>query len=94
MKIHPNTHTGPPLQDAIDAFAEAYETMRRTEPSQLWRVRLHLASVMDVSEQSLHEKDVRYFIRRMGAEYLARRVRGVGDVVANRLVLWSEGFDR
>jgi hypothetical protein len=92
MKIHPNTHKGAPLMDAIDGFAKAYEARDRSEPSQLWRLRLHMAAELDVSEQSILVKDCAYFIRRMGSAYLARRVRGMGTITAQRLALWAEGF--
>lgn len=92
MKIYKNSHKGAPLMDAIDDFARAYEARDRSEPSKLWCVRLHVAAELDVTEQELTTKDLAYFIRRLGAAYLVRRVRGMGDITAQRLHLWAEGF--
>ena len=92
MKIHPNTAKTPPLMDAIDDYARAYEARDKSEPTNLWRVRLHMAAQLDVTEQEILTKDIAYFIRRLGSAYLIRRVRGMGDITAQRLSLWSEGF--
>ena len=92
MKIYKNTHKGAPLMDAIDDFARAYEARDNTEPSKLWTVRLHLAQELNVTEQEILTKDIAYFIRRLGSVYLVRRVRGMGDITAQRLALWAEGF--
>lgn len=92
MKIHPNTHKGPPLQDAIDDFARAYEARDKSEPTALWKVRLHMAQQLDVTEQEILTKDIAYFIRRLGSAYLIRRVRGMGDITSQRLSLWADGF--
>lgn len=92
MKIHPNTHKGAPLMDAIDDFARAYEARDKSEPTKLWCVRLHIAAELDVTEQDVTTKDIAYFIRRLGSAYLIRRVRGMGDITAQRLALWAEGW--
>ena len=92
MKIHPNTHKGAPLEDAIDAFAEAYDAERaqKTRDGD-WRVRLHIADVLGVKEETVTGKDVTAFIRRMGATYLARKISGIGQTTAERL--WKEAHD-
>jgi hypothetical protein len=55
-------------------------------------VRLHIAKELDVTEQDVTTKDAAYFIRRLGSAYLIRKVRGMGDITAQRLLLWAEGF--
>lgn len=86
MRIHPNTHKGAPLEDAISAYAETYEAERaiKTRDGD-WRVRLHMADVLGVKEETITGKDVTAFIRRMGAHYLARKIRGIGATIAERL---------
>jgi len=84
MKIHPNTHKGAPLQDAIDDFAEAYEAQSKSS-REAWQIRLYMADKLGVKEETITEKDVHYFCLRMGVVYLARKIRGIGTSTAERL---------
>lgn len=76
--------TTAPLSTAIDAFAVEYEASRRTQSSD-WRVRLYMADKLGVDEATISDRDVHYFIQRMGAVYLARKVQGIGATIAERL---------
>ncbi len=78
MKIYKNTHKGAPLMDAIDEYASNYEKRKAVSRIDLSRwVKAHIAAKLRVPEKEVTDKDLAYFVRRMGVTYLIRQTYGM-----------------
>ena len=90
MKIYKNTHKGAPLMDAIDEYATAWESRNFVTRIELWkRVKVHMVSKLSISEKYVTDKDLAYFVRRMGVTYLIRKIHGMTTVTAEHMLLWA-----
>ena len=90
MKIYKNTHKGAPLMDAIDEYATTYEARNAASRVDLWRrVKVHMALKMRVEEKEVTDKDLAYFVRRMGSTYLIRKIHTMTTATADHLLLWA-----
>jgi len=90
VKIYKNTHKGAPLMDAIDEYATAYEARNAASRVDLWRrVRVHMAVKLRVEEKDVTDKDLSYFVRRMGSTYLIRKIHTMDTVSANQMLAWA-----
>ena len=90
MKIYKNTHKGAPLMDAIDEYATAYEARNAASRTDLWRrVKMHMAVKLRVEEKDITDKDLAYFVRRMGVSYLIRKIHSMTTVTAEHMLLWA-----
>ena len=90
MKIYKNTHKGAPLMDAIDEYASAYEARNSASRIDLWRrVKVHMVSKLSISEKYVTDKDLAYFVRRMGVSYLIRKIHSMTTVTAEHMLLWA-----
>jgi hypothetical protein len=94
MKIYKNTHKGAPLMDAIDEYATAYEARNAASRIYLWRgVKVHMAVKLLVEEKDVTDKDLAYFVRRMGVTYLIRKIHSMTMVTAENMLLWANKED-
>ena len=94
MKIYKNTHKGAPLMDAIDEYASNYEKRKAVSRIDLWRwVKAHIAAKLRVPEKEVTDKDLAYFVRRMGVTYLIRQTYGMTTVTAENMLLWANKED-
>ena len=90
MKIYKNTHKGAPLMDAIDEYATTYEARNAASRVDLWRrVKVHMAVKLRVEEKDITDKDLAYFVRRMGVSYLIRKIHSMRTVTAGNMLLWA-----
>ena len=94
MKIYKNTHKGAPLQDAIDEYATAWEVHNAASMTDLWRrVKVHMGVKLRVEEKEVTDKDLAYFVRRMGASYLIGKIHSMTTVTAEHMLLWANKED-
>ena len=78
--------------EKIEAFAKAREDKLKNERSDDTLVRWHMADVLELGENAeITEAEVDAFILRLGKDYLRKRLRGVGDLKANRLYESAKG---
>ena len=90
MKIYKNTHKGAPLMDAIDEYAMTDKARIAASRVDLWRrVKMHMAVKLRVEEKDITDKDLAYFVRRMGLTYLIRKIRSMTTVTAEHMLLWA-----
>jgi hypothetical protein len=90
MKIYKNTHKGAPLMDAIDEYATAYEARNAASRVDLWRrVKVHMGVKLRVEEKDITDKDLAYFVRRMGVSYLIRKIHSMTTVTAEHMLSWA-----
>ena len=90
MKIYKNTHKGAPLMDAIDEYATTYEARNAASRTDLWRrVKVHMGVKLRVEEKDITDKDLAYFVRRMGVSYLIRKIHSMTTVTAGNMLLWA-----
>ena len=90
MKIYKNTHKGAPLMDAIDEYATTYESRNAAPRTDLWRrVKVHMGVKLRVEEKDITDKDLAYFVRRMGVSYLIRKIHSMTTVTAGNMLLWA-----
>lgn len=90
MKIYKNTHKGAPLQDAIDEYAMTDKARIAASRVDLWRrVKMHMAVKLRVEEKDITDKDLAYFVRRMGVSYLVRKIHSMTTVTAEHMLLWA-----
>lgn len=90
MKIYKNTHKGAPLMDAIDEYAMTDKARIAASRVYLWRrVKMHMAVKLRVEEKDITDKDLAYFVRRMGATYLVRKIHTMTTVTAEHMLLWA-----
>ena len=89
MKIYKNTHKGAPLMDAIDEYATAWES-RKAARLDLWRrVKVHMGVKLHVEEKDITDKDLAYFVRRMGVSYLVRKIHSMTTITAEHMLSWA-----
>lgn len=94
MKIYKNTHKGAPLMDAIDEYASTYEARNAAARVDLWqRVKVHMAIKISVEYKEVTDKDLAYFVRRMGVTYLIRKIHSMTMVTAEHMLLWANKED-
>ena len=94
MKIYKNTHKGAPLMDAIDEYATAYEARKAASRVDLWRrVKVHMAIKICVEDKEVTDKDLAYFVRRMGPTYLICKIHMMTKVTAEHMLLWANKED-
>lgn len=94
MKIYKNTHKGAPLMDAIDEYASAYEARNSASRIDLWRrVKVHMVGRLSIQEKYVTDKDLAYFVRRMGVTYLIRKIHSMTTVTAEHMLLWANKED-
>lgn len=94
MKIYKNTHKGAPLMDAIDEYATAYEARNAASRVDLWRrVKVHMGGKLRVEEKDITDKDLAYFVRRMGVSYLIRKIHSMTTVTAGNMLLWATNVE-
>jgi hypothetical protein len=92
VKIYKNTHKGAQLMDAIDEYATAWES--QLCHSELWkRVKVHMVRKLSIPEKYVTDKDLAYFVRRMGVTYLIRKIQGMTTVTAEYMLLWANKDD-
>ena len=90
MKIYKNTHKGAPLMDAIDEYAMTDKARIAASRVDLWRrVKMHMAVKLRVEEKDITDKDLAYFVRRMGGSYLVRKIHSMTTVTAEHMLLWA-----
>ena len=90
MKIYKNTHKGAPLMDAIDEYAMTDKARIAASRVELWRrVKMHMAVKLRVEEKDITDKDLAYFVRRMGLTYLIRKIHTMTTVTAEHMLLWA-----
>ena len=90
MKIYKNTHKGAPLMDAIDEYAMTDKARIAASRVDLWRrVKMHMAVKLRVEEKDITDKDLAYFVRRMGLTYLIRKIHTMTTVTAEHMLLWA-----
>jgi len=90
VKIYKNTHKGAPLQDAIDEYATAWEARNAASRTDLWRrVKVHMGVKLRVEEKDITDKDLAYFVRRMGVSYLNRKIHSMTTVTAENMLSWA-----
>jgi hypothetical protein len=94
MKIYKNTHKGAPLMDAIDEYATTYEARNSASRTDLWRrVKVHMGVKLRVEEKDITDKDLAYFVRRMGVSYLIRKIHSMTTVTAGNMLLWATNVE-
>jgi len=94
VKIYKNTHKGAPLMDAIDEYATAWESRNFATRIELWkRVKVHMVSKLSIQEKYVTDKDLAYFVRRMGVTYLIRKIHGMTTVTAEHMLIWANKED-
>jgi len=94
VKIYKNTHKGAPLMDAIDEYASNYEKRKAVSRIDLWRrVKVHMAIKIRVEEKEVTDKDLAYFVRRMGPTYLIRKIHTMTTATADHLLLWANNVE-
>jgi len=94
VKIYKNTHKGAPLMDAIDEYATTYEARNAASRVDLWRrVKVHMAIKIRVEEKEVTDKDLAYFVRRMGPTYLIRKIHTMTTATADHLLLWATNVE-
>ena len=90
MKIYKNTHKGAPLMDAIDEYAMTDKARIAASRVDLWRrVKMHMAVKLRVEEKDITDKDLAYFVKRMGVSYLVRKIHSMTTVTAEHMLLWA-----
>ena len=83
-----------PLQDAIDEYASTYEARNAASRVDLWRrVKVHMAIKIRVEDKEVTDKDLAYFVRRMGPTYLIRKIHTMTTATANHLLLWATNVE-
>ena len=94
MKIYKNTHKGAQLMDAIDEYATAWEVHNAASMTDLCRrVKVHMGVKLRVEEKEVTDKDLAYFVRRMGVSYLIGKIHGMTTVTAEHMLLWANKED-
>jgi len=94
VKIYKNTHKGAPLMDAIDEYATTYEARNAASRVDLWRrVRVHMVGKLSIPEKHVTDKDLAYFVRRMGSTYLIRKIHTMTKATAEHMLLWANKED-
>lgn len=89
-KGKPKTHKGAPLMDAIDEYATTDKARIAASRVDLWRrVKMHMAVKLRVEEKDITDKDLAYFVRRMGVSYLIRKIHSMTTVTAEHMLLWA-----
>ena len=82
------------LQDAIDEYASTYEARIAASRVDLWRrVKVHMAIKIRVEDKEVTDKDLAYFVRRMGPTYLIRKIHTMTTATANHLLLWATNVE-
>jgi len=85
---------GAPLQDAIDQYASTYEARNAAARVDLWRrVKMHMVAKLSIPEKWVTDKDLAYFVRRMGPTYLIRKIHTMTTATADHLLLWANKED-
>ena len=83
-----------PLQDAIDEYASTYEARNAASRVDLWRrVKVHMAIKIRVEDKEVTDKDLAYFVRRMGPTYLIRKIHTMTTATAHHLLLWATNVE-
>ena len=94
MKIYKNTHKGAPLMDAIDEYATTYEASNDAALIDLWRrVKMHMSVKLVVEEKDITDKDLAYFVRRMGVSNIIRKIHSTTTVTAGNMLLWATNVE-
>jgi hypothetical protein len=94
MKIYKNTHKGAPLQDAIDEYATVWEARNAASRVDLWRrVKVHMSVKLRVEEKDITDKDLAYFVRRMGVTYLIRKIHTMTKATAEHMLSWATNVE-
>jgi len=76
--------------DAIDEYATAWEARNAASRTDLWRrVKVHMGVKLRVEEKEVTDKDLAYFVRRMGVSYLIRKIHSMTTVSAEHLLSWA-----
>lgn len=82
------------LQDAIDEYATTYESRNAAARVDLWRrVKVHMAIKIRVEDKEITDKDLAYFVRRMGPTYLIRKIHTMTKATADHLLLWANNVE-
>jgi hypothetical protein len=82
------------LQDAIDEYASTYEARNAASRVDLWRrVKVHMAIKLRVEDKEVTDKDLAYFVKRMGPTYLIRKIHTMTTATANHLLLWATNVE-
>jgi hypothetical protein len=85
---------GAPLQDTIDQYASTYEARNAAARVDLWRrVKMHMVAKLSIPEKWVTDKDLAYFVRRMGVTYLIRKIHSMTMVTAEHMLLWANKED-
>ena len=83
-----------PLQDAIDQYATAYEAQNAAARVDLWRrVKVHMAIKTRVEDKEVTDKDMAYFVKRMGPTYLIRKIHTMTTATADHMLLWATNVE-
>ena len=53
----------------------------------------HMAIKIRVEDKEVTDKDLAYFIRRMGPTYLIRKIHTMTTATANHLLLWATNVE-
>jgi hypothetical protein len=94
VKIYKNTHKGAPLMDAIDEYATAWEVHNAASMTDLLRrVKMHMVAKLSIPEKWVTDKDLAYFVKRMGSTYLIRKIHTMTTVTAEHMLLWANKED-
>ena len=76
--------------DAIDEYVTAWEARNAASRTDLWRrVKVHMGVKLRVEEKEVTDKDLAYFVRRMGVSYLIRKIHSMTTVTAEHLLSWA-----
>ena len=76
--------------DAINEYATAWEARNAASRTDLWRrVKVHMGVKLRVEEKEVTDKDLAYFVRRMGVSYLIRKIHSMTTVSAEHLLSWA-----
>ena len=82
------------LQDAIDEYATTYESRNAAARVDLLRrVKVHMAIKIRVEDKEVTDKDLAYFVRRMGPTYLIRKIHTMTKATADHLLLWATNVE-
>jgi pilus assembly protein TadC len=87
-------HKGAPLMDAIDEYATAWEVHNVASMTDLLRrVKVHMVGRLSIQEKYVTDKDLAYFVRRMGVSYLIGKIHSMTTVTAEHMLLWANKED-
>jgi hypothetical protein len=80
--------------DAIDEYATAWEVHNAASMTDLLRrVKVHMGVKLRVEEKEVTDKDLAYFVRRMGVSYLIGKIHSMTTVTAEHMLLWANNVE-